>query len=213
MAANYSKKTCLSNITNKQWWLIDSPKSSDKHIALEADKNLGGCVTERPIYTRKWVDKHLGNSNVYKPLTKTKAQQQIAITRYIIYMPLTKYKEDITPTEWVYIHEGLCQFKDKIARFRMSGKVHKSPWKTRPIVCCVGTSMNCLSKWLDHRLQQLKPFISTYIKDSAQLLISYFSPFSHFHLKKEGHHLKIIFHPKKMSVSEIIFLFLFFFEK
>ena len=30
--------------------------------------------------------------------------------------------------------------------------------------------MNCVSKWLDYWLQQLKPLISTYIKDSAQLL-------------------------------------------
>ena len=119
---------------------------------------------------RKGVDKHLGDRNVYKPLTESEAQQQIAITIYKMNILLTKYKEDITPAEWVYIHEVLYQFKDKIAIFRMSGKVHTSPWKTRPIVCCVGTSMNCLSKWLDHWLQQLKPFISTYIKDSAQLL-------------------------------------------
>ena len=143
---------------------------SDKHIVLEADKNLRGCATERPIYMQKGVDEHLGDRNVYKPLTKTEAQQLIAVTRYKINILLTKYKDENTPAEWVYIHEGLYQFVDRIARFRMSAKVHKFPWKTRPIVCCVGTSMNCVSKWLDYWLQQLKPLISTYIKDSAQLL-------------------------------------------
>eukprot|EP00985_Skeletonema_marinoi_P025303 scaffold18465_cov175-Skeletonema_marinoi.AAC.2 len=34
---------------------------------------------------------------------------------------------------------------DKLARFRMSLKAHKVPWKMRPIVCCAGTFMNCLS--------------------------------------------------------------------
>ena len=148
-AASYSKKMCLSNLTNKQWRLTDTLKSSDKHIVLEADKNLGGCATERSIYMRKGVDEHLGDRDVYKPLTKTEAQRLSTVTRYKINILLTKYKDEITSAVWVYIHEGLYQFVDRIARFRMSAKVHKFPWKTRPIVCCVGTSMNCVSKWLD----------------------------------------------------------------
>ena len=52
----------------------------------------------------------------------------------------------------------------------MSANVHKSPWKLRPIVCCAGTVLNCLSRWLDYWFQKLKPSITTYIKDSARLL-------------------------------------------
>ena len=40
----------------------------------------------------------------------------------------------------------------------------------RPIVCCSGTLLNCLSQWLDYWLQTLKPFIDSYIKDSSQML-------------------------------------------
>ena len=63
----------------------------------------------------KGVDEHLGDMDVYKPLTKTEAQQRIAITIYKINMFPAKYKDAITPAEWVSIHEGLCQFKDRIA--------------------------------------------------------------------------------------------------
>ena len=52
----------------------------------------------------------------------------------------------------------------------MSLKIHKDPVNVRPIVCCSGTLLNCLSRWLDHWLQKLKPFIKTYIKNSTQLL-------------------------------------------
>jgi hypothetical protein len=52
----------------------------------------------------------------------------------------------------------------------MSLKAHKTPWKMRPIVCCAGTFMNNLSRWLDYHLQKLKPLIPTYLKDSHQLL-------------------------------------------
>ena len=40
----------------------------------------------------------------------------------------------------------------------------------RPIVCCAGTFMNDWSKWLDYQLQQLKPLVPTYLRDSQQVL-------------------------------------------
>lgn len=52
----------------------------------------------------------------------------------------------------------------------MTCKVHKHPWKTRPIVCCSGTFLNDWSKWLDYWLQQLLFSVPTYIKDSQQVL-------------------------------------------
>ena len=52
----------------------------------------------------------------------------------------------------------------------MSLKIHKTPWKLRPIVCSAGTFINNLSCWLDYQLQKLKHLIPTYIKDSGQLL-------------------------------------------
>jgi hypothetical protein len=52
----------------------------------------------------------------------------------------------------------------------MSLKAHKTPWKMRPIVCCVGTFMNAWSKWLDYYLQKLKIFVPTYVKDTSQVL-------------------------------------------
>ena len=48
----------------------------------------------------------------------------------------------------------------------MTIKVHKDPYKFRPIVATCGTVLSALSSWLDYKLQQLKPYISTYIKDS-----------------------------------------------
>ena len=72
--------------------------------------------------------------------------------------------------EEVYLNRALDRYPLKLARFRMSLKAHKNPWKMRPIVCCVGTFMNCLSRWLDHHFQKLKPLIKTYIRESADLL-------------------------------------------
>ena len=37
-------------------------------------------------------------------------------------------------------------------------------------MCCAGTFINNLSRWLDYWLQKLKPFIKTYLKNSTSLL-------------------------------------------
>jgi len=60
----------------------------------------------------------------------------------------------------------------------MSLKAHKMSWKMCPIVCCTGTMLNHLSRWLDFWLQKMKPFIPTYLKDCGQLLdlLSYLRP-------------------------------------
>ncbi|KAL7545009.1 hypothetical protein ACHAWF_008382 [Thalassiosira exigua] len=52
----------------------------------------------------------------------------------------------------------------------MSLKAHKTPWKMRPIVCCVSTFMNDLSCWLNYWLQKLKPFVASYIRNSNDFL-------------------------------------------
>ena len=52
----------------------------------------------------------------------------------------------------------------------MTLKVHKDPWKMRPIVSCAGTFMNDWSKWLDYQLQKCKPFVSTFLRDGQQVL-------------------------------------------
>jgi len=59
---------------------------------------------------------------------------------------------------------------NKLACFRMTMKVHKKPWKMRPIVCCAGTFMNDWSKWLNYQLQKCKPVVSSYLHDDQQAL-------------------------------------------
>ncbi len=70
----------------------------------------------------------------------------------------------------IYLQRAIDTNPDQFARFRMSLKAHKNPWKMQPIVCCAGTFLNNLSCWLDYWLQKLKPLVPTYICDSNHLL-------------------------------------------
>ena len=117
---------------------------------IEADKNLRGCIIDRETYIIQGILEHLGNKEVYQKLTKKEANKKPHGVRYKINLFLSKYKEDLSPVERNLLHEGLLKYHDKYPKFRMSAKVHKNLWKLRPIVCCAGITLNCLSHWLGY---------------------------------------------------------------
>ena len=167
----YDRST-ISNLTPRQWKLATTLKNDDNLICVEGDKNVGGCLLRRNIYNYRGIKEHLGDTTVYKPLTKRQATQHLHILRYKYDVFIAKWKgrEQLSKAEWTYLRRAKEETPYNFARFRMSLKAHKNPWKMRPIVCCVGTFMNNLSCWLDHWLQKLRPFIPSYLKDGNQLL-------------------------------------------
>ncbi|KAL7544934.1 hypothetical protein ACHAWF_008298 [Thalassiosira exigua] len=161
----------LSNLTWRQWRTAKYLRNNNNFIVVEGDKNVGCCVQDSPIHNTKGVSEHLGDKTVYCPLTKAQAFNKYWALRYQVIAWLSRHQDSsLSPAEWNYLYEAILRYPDKLARFRMTLKAHKTPYKMRPIVCCAGTFINCLSKWLDHWLQKLKHLCPTYIKDSTSLL-------------------------------------------
>ena len=171
----------IRNLSYGKWNLIQSFRWNDHYIIVHGDKNLGPCILDRKIYIHKGCLEHLGNSVNYQSLSKERAFTCQRGLQYVFrafiskYRPRTEHEEAadytcISQAEDTFLRRALKKYPDKLSRFRMTAKVHKSPYKMRPIVCCAGTFMNDWSKWLDYWLQQLKHLIPTYIKDSQQVL-------------------------------------------
>lgn len=165
-------KPILSNIFPHHWRLIRHLKNHDQYIVVEADKNLGGCILNRDVYISRAIQDHLGDSNVYRRISQEEAydhQKSLGIELKNLF---TNWEDNglISEAEGTYLLEALDRYEDKPTRFRLSIKVHKSPWATRPIVCCAGTALNSVSRWVDYWLQQIKSLIPTYIKNSAELI-------------------------------------------
>ena len=167
--SRYIKPT-PSNLRPRQWKLSKALKFDNTFIAIEADKNLGGCLLHRSTYTSRGISEHLGDTSIYKPLSKVQAYNHLKIINRKLSIFLSKRQDEISAAEFHFLWESLHKNSDNMTRFRMSLKAHKNPWKMRPIVCCAGTALNDLSRWLDYWLQKLKPFLPTYIRDSTQLL-------------------------------------------
>ena len=147
---------------------------NDLHfISIEGDKNTGACILRRGFYNKSACTEHLGNTNVYQRLSYNEAIIKHRMLRYRILQFRIKYQRIMCKAEQEYFKRFLEEKRfptNRFPRFRMTLKVHKTPYKFRPIVCCAGTFLNCLSKWVDYHLQKLKRFIPSYLKDSGDLL-------------------------------------------
>ena len=159
-----------ANLRPRQWRLGWELKDYDDFTVIEADKNLGACILLRRTYIERGITEHLGDSTVYRRLSKEWAMKIHHTTKYRIMVFATKHKELFTDAENNFLLQLLRLHPKSIPKFRMSLKAHKSPWKMRPIVSCCGTALNDISRWLDHHLQKLKPFIPSYVRDSSELL-------------------------------------------
>jgi len=160
-----------TNLTPLQWRTMDSLINETHFISLQSDKNCGGVLCRRGWYNSKACSEHLTNIDVYRRISKAEAQGLHQTLRYKINMFINKHRDVMSEAERKYLRDSLAVYPtERFPRFRMTLKVHKNPAKFRPIVCCAGTFMNGLSKWVDYWLQQLKKFIPSYIKDSATLL-------------------------------------------
>ena len=119
------------------------------NIVVECDKNIRGTILDRPVYNTKGVLEHLGDTNVYQWLSKKEVIDRNSILRYRINVVISKWKDVISLAEYRFLRKAIDQHKGTLAKFCMSLRAHNTPWKIRPIVCCSGTLLNCLSRWLD----------------------------------------------------------------
>eukprot|EP00956_Cyclotella_meneghiniana_P015107 scaffold22917_cov55-Cyclotella_meneghiniana.AAC.3 len=174
------RKKPTRNLTRRQWELVKFFKDHDRYIIIFADKNLGPCILERRYYILRGCTEHLANETNYRQVSKEWATARINGLRRVFerwlgkYQPRTRFDE---PVDYICISSAEETFlirakkrPDGFSKFRMTGKVHKDPFKMRPIVACCYSFMNDWSKWLDFWFQQLKHLIPSYVKDSQQVL-------------------------------------------
>ena len=144
--ATNQRRRSTPNITSSQHELMLSLKNNDMYIVIAADKTRAPIITEREVYIEEACRQHLGNERNYKQLTEREAAFYMQKMKILLYRWLGKHREDLPDHVIRYLATAAQKYYGKIARFRMTGKMHKQkppPPPFRPIVCCAGTFMNC----------------------------------------------------------------------
>ena len=158
-----------TNLTKLQYNCLHSIKNNNQLIVCTSDKNLGPVIMDRAEYFQRCLHEHLLCPRTYVRPTKENALQKIRNTRCMLNQIRLNHRTKLTAAENTYFIRA-ANLKYRIPQFYLTIKVHKQPWKTRPIVSCINSYLNVFSKWLDYRFKELIIYSPTYIKDSFQVL-------------------------------------------
>jgi hypothetical protein len=125
-------------------------------LICDSDKNLGPAVTTKITYLKAIYADHL-STNAYEQLTEVQASHLNHTTR----TKLNLISQSITKKEEKTYLLRASRTKKRIHHLYGIPKLHKDSLKWRPIVSCVNGVTEAASKWLDHQMHRLLPYIYT----------------------------------------------------
>jgi hypothetical protein len=169
-AALFRRRKCRPNFIPSQLAAFENLRVRSDLVIFQCDKNLGPAIIERERYIRLALDDHLSDTTTYRRLTAAVAVNRIqAIRRILVNFIERNLEAQNNKRDAKFLRRSLS-VKDPFAYFYITAKVHKTPFKTRPIVSVSGSLLHGLGRWVDHYLQQICAGIP-YRATSSQTLV------------------------------------------
>ena len=168
------------NVSKHQIDVMKSFKKERRFIATDSDKGLGATVLELEQATRKANQEHLNNRNNYEKLSPEEAAAQNQTNFDQICAHFTDNTE-LPTEERDFFRNKLWGKRDsndimhpkedlELPYFYILPKLHKTPWKSRPVESGVNSIIEPLSIWIDNKLQQVIHLCPACLKDSWHFL-------------------------------------------
>lgn len=162
-----------SNLLPLQRHALRLLRADKQLMVIKADKNLGPVLIERLTYIQRILDEHLRDTDTYRSLSEQQAKARIkAITKMINNFADRYFQKE--SNNWKFLKRSISRFddprEDPFAYFYATAKIHKQPWKTRPIVSSCGSILEGLGQWIDKQLQKLCQFLPNVVRSSRSLV-------------------------------------------
>ena len=154
------------NLTPFERNLLRKLKENEDLKVVMIDKNMGTGLMPKSLYIqRAWSD-HLSNSMTYREISAGAIPAEIGRIKYLVDTFLSKCHKELPNHERVFLRRLRAEFYTSlISKFYIMPKLHKTPWKTRPVVPTCGTILHGISRWAHYHLWKLIHLIPSYIKD------------------------------------------------
>jgi hypothetical protein len=131
---------------------------------------------EMPLYFKRALKDHLLNPSQYCKISAGVAFE-CDESNYRRILRMTVDSRDLPEESKLFFERKLCGPRDTCGKFQrpekiqlpyfyILPKVHKIPWKTRPVLSGINTVNERLSKWIDYHLQQVLHLCPAYLKDT-----------------------------------------------
>ena len=160
------------NLSRIQYKTLLELKNNQNIIILLADKNLGPVVMERKTYIQRVLTDHLSDTTTYLQLNPNAAKYHMDDIKDQLQSLLSSRsitaQSSLTHDELTYFDRVFSTPQHRLPTFYGLIKIHKTPYKIRPVVSCCGSLLATVSTWLDFHLQSLRPFLPAFIKDSTE---------------------------------------------
>jgi hypothetical protein len=143
--------------------MLSNLRNNRDFTVIPADKNLGPCIMERETYIRRALQNHLNDNTTYQQLSDKEAEDKIQTIKLRFGSFLEIYRPYLETNDYKFIVRSI-KVKDPLAKFYLTAKVHKVPWKTRLIISISGSLLHGLGMWVDKMLQPYARSIPSYIK-------------------------------------------------
>ena len=137
-------------------------------LVVQCDKNLGPAIIEVRTYVERVLNEHLLDAEIYSPLSASQAKLHQLTTAAKIEQWLKKHPDAISRAERKFLRHHLKNSTD-FPIFYATIKIHKTPWKLRPIISCSGSLLYALGIWVDRQLQKVASKQRSYFKSAADL--------------------------------------------
>ena len=165
---NHTRQSSSINLDRVQRRTLDTLEKSSSHVIIPTDKNLGPAVLERTSYINT-VLSLLHDTRTYQRLTPEEADLAMNTLAHTLDSFITKHSLALDDDETTYLNRSINASTDYYSHFYIIAKIHKNPWKPRPIVSYCGSLLYGLGKWLDSQLQPIARATEAYISSSFDL--------------------------------------------
>ena len=166
---NLSRQRRQHNLPQAQRLLLKTLPTNPNFIVMTTDKGVGPAIMERSLYKQRCLQDHLLDTSTYQQLTKSQADGQLKAATFQFRLLVDSNRNKLPKLETTYFDRSF-QKERRTPQFYCIPKVHKIPWKMRPIVSCINSRMGDLSKWVDYQLQRVVHLCPCYLKDSKSLI-------------------------------------------
>ena len=131
----FIKQRGRSNLLPLQHKVLNSLQNQSTYIICNCDINMGPALIERDVYVKRILE-HLSDTNTYQKLDINSSNIFTKEISEKISSWLIKYSKDLSTQERKYMSQMSEKEKTTLPHFYMLIKIHKNPFKLRPVTAC-----------------------------------------------------------------------------